>query len=172
MTRGGGLRPGLTRKTPAWRGGAFAVGAVLMLWAVALVTDGAVSLIGLRGSLLGLLVGLVLSVPYGRAWLAGRAPEAQPPGDPLVPAAEVRPEAGATYIVLTEGRRRSGVRSKELTPGWYLLYTVLWRAPTLLGDYALSGIWTAVAAATGRESAPRRADDAEPDLPEPSRIEF
>jgi hypothetical protein len=172
MTRGGGLRPGPARKTSAWRGGAFAVGAVLMLWALALITDGAISLIGLRGSILGLLVGLALSVPYGRAWLAGRAPEARPPGDVLVPAAEVHPEGGATYIVLAEGRRRPGVRAKELTPGWYLLYSVFWRAPTYLGDYALSGIWTAVAAATGRESAPRRPDDVEPDLPEPSRIEF
>lgn len=129
------------------------------------------SLIGFRATALLLLIGLALSVPYGRAWLAGRPPV--PPGGELVPAGEVRREDGATVIVLSDGRRRGGVRARELTPGWYALYTVFWRAPVTLGDYVLCGTWTLLGLALGRDRAPQLDDlhDAS-ELREPSRIEF
>lgn len=172
MSRAGPLRPGPALKTPAWRGGSFALGALAFLWIADVLTGGFVSLIGFGGTALLLLLGLALSVPYGRAWLDGRPP---PPrrGPEWTPAGEVRGEGGATVIVVSDGRRRGGVRARELTPGWYVLYVTLWRAPMALGDYVLCGAWTLLGAAMGRDGAPRLDDPADAsESPEPGRIEF
>lgn len=172
MSRAGSLRPGPSHKTPAWRGGALALGAIGMLWIAELVTSGVVSLLGLGSTALLLVLGIALSIPYGRAWLSGVPPAPKPSGE-LAPLREVPGEPGATYIVVGDGRRRGGVRAKELTPGWFVLYTLFWRAPMALGDYALVGLWTLLGQAMGRNGAPRRGDAQEADeLPDPGRVEF
>lgn len=172
MSRPGPLRPGPALKTPAWRGASLALGAVVGLWLLELFTGGFVALLGVGTTVLLVLLGLALSIPYGRAWLDGRAPLPRRGGE-LVPAGEVHGEGGATVIVVTDARRRGGVRAKELTPGWFVLYTLLWRAPMALGDYVLCGLWTLIGTAMGRDGAPRVEDLEEPsEMPEPSRIEF
>jgi hypothetical protein len=168
----GPLRPGPALKTPAWRGGSLALGVIGLLWIADVLTGGFVSLLGFGSTALLLLLGLALSIPYGRAWLAGDPPTPRRPGD-YVPVGEVRAEGGATLVVVTDGRRRNGVRSRELTPGWYVLYVLFWRAPMALGDYVLCGLWTLLGAAMGRDRRPRLDDSIEPaELPEPGRIEF
>jgi hypothetical protein len=112
------------------------------------------------------LGGLAISGPYGVAWAKGRAPPPPPKPGPIP--AELRGgEAGATYVIVNTDKRRR-LRPKELSPGWYALYTILWRFPVMIGDYVLTGAWRVAHRIWGFNGTPRLGDLARPQ-PEPDR---
>lgn len=148
MSTEGALRPGLDRKDQLWRGGAVIVGWTLILLILQFITGGWIDLIGPWRYLLFLGVGVALSWNYGHLWLAGRPP---PPRvrDAVIPTAEISGPAGSTYVVITRPSRHL-VRPDELGQGRWALYTVVWRAPQGLGDYALVLLWRLIGAFRGR----------------------
>jgi hypothetical protein len=68
---------------------------------------------------------------------------------------------GATYLVMgtPDSPRPAGVskavKPKELGPGWYAAYTVLWRWPVIAGDALLSGLWSLAGLAWSAPAGPR-----------------
>lgn len=100
------------------------------------------------GRLAALLIlgGLTVSAPYGIGWLRGEHESVE--ADMPAPLERLDGAPGATYLVLnpTDAPRAAGVskavKPKELGPGWYALYTVLWRWPVIIGDALLSGLWS------------------------------
>jgi hypothetical protein len=100
------------------------------------------------GRLTALLIlgGLTISAPYGIGWLRGEHRE--PAADEPLPVQRVDGTPGATYLVLNhaDAQRPAGVskavKPKELGPGWYAAYTLLWRWPVIAGDAVLSGLWS------------------------------
>ena len=175
------LDPGPWHKSPAWRGGAFLVGLAGLLIIVDWVLGGLVD-IGFGSVLLVLiLAGVALSAPFGLGlW---RRPEPERRQAELVPQARVQTgEAGSTYVIVAPvepppapappGPR---TRVRELTGGWYVLYSLFWRLPVTMGDYALTGLWRLVAHIRGtRTDRPIRSLDFDrPDnLPQPDRETF
>jgi hypothetical protein len=178
------LQPGPWHKTPAWRGGAFLLGFAFLLiildWVVGSFID-----IGVGRFLLVLVVGgVVLTAPQGLG--LGRKPAVSRPTPPadLVPQARVQGESGSTYVIVAPAEAPAeapaaptGPRAKvrEFTPGWYALYTVFWRFPVYMGDYALTALWRLVAHIRGtRNERPNRSLDFDrPEtLPQPDRETF
>jgi hypothetical protein len=153
------LQPGPWLKTPGWRGGSFLVGMTLLLLLVDWITGDAVDL-GLARPLAVLVLGFLMSVPYGWAWVHGRAP--LPPKDPdVLPQAHIEGERGSTYVIVAPTARTGlgrGIRARELTPFWWLLYTVFWRWPLLVGDAALSVAWRGLTRLFGFNGGPRLRD--------------
>ena len=179
------LQPGPWLKSPAWRGGAFLLGFAFLLiiidWVVGSFID-----IGVGRFMVVLVVGgIALSAPYGLGLGLSRKPPVSrvaPPPE-LVPQARVQGEAGSTYVIVTPPEAPAaaapapGPRTKvrEFTPGWWALYTVFWRFPVFMGDYALTGLWRLVAHVRGtRTERPDRSLDFDrPDtLPQPDRETF
>jgi hypothetical protein len=177
------LQPGPWVKTPAWRGGAFLLGFAFLLIIVDWVLGSFVD-IGVGRFMLVLTVGSVaLSAPWGLG--LGRKPAPRRlPAPELVPQARVvQGEAGSTYVVVAPPDAPAapapapGPRGKarEFTAGWWALYTVFWRLPVTMGDYALTGLWRLVAHVRGtRSERPlRNLDFDRPDsLPQPDRETF
>lgn len=179
MTRERHLTPGPWKKSAAWRGGSFMLGLAALLWLLHWVTG--LGNFGVGRLTLALVVGgLTLSAPYGLAWLRDELPQPPPPTPIAVPE-HVNGAAGATYVIVSPADAKRGgmskaVKPKELSPGWYALYTVLWRWPVLAGDALLSGIWALAGRLWGRSSTPR---STEPDMidhpekhPSPDRTTF
>lgn len=175
------LQPGPWHKTPAWRGGAFFIGLGVLLILFDWVVGGFFEIAIARPLIFLLVVGVLLSVPLGMGWGERRTVSRASPPE-LVPQAHVQGESGSTYVIVSPpaappappGLARS-VRSKELTPGWYALYTLFWRWPVIVGDYALTGIWILAARARGlRTGAPRHDLQLDPpeSLPRPDRDTF
>lgn len=159
MTRERTLQPGPWLKTPGWRGGAFLVGLVLLAVLVDWITGDLVDL-GLWRPLLILLLGFLMSVPYGWAWVKGRAPEPPPPPE-IVPQAHVQGESGSTYVIVAPTTRPGlgrVVRARELSPFWWFLYTIFWRWPLLVGDAVLTLTWRGLTAIFGFNGGPRLQD--------------
>lgn len=154
MSRRHRLEAGPERKTTAWRIASFFLGVAALL---ALVDFLGWIDVGARLFLTMLVLGIVISIPYGVAWAQGRAPEPRAERDPII--SEVpRPEPGGTVVVVhPEGRRRR-LRPKELSAGWYALYNIFWRAPVTIGDYGLTGGWRLVHKIMGFNGQPRLSD--------------
>jgi hypothetical protein len=138
------LPPGPWLKTPGWRAGAWLIGVTLMLWLVDWLTGDLVD-VGWWRPLLIAILGLLFSVPYGWAWVKGRAPLPPKPAA-LVPQAAVQTgEQGNTYVLVGQGARPSrpglGRKAGELGPVSWFLYTVLWRWPLMVGDAVLTAFW-------------------------------
>jgi hypothetical protein len=181
------LKPGPWHKSPAWRGGAFLLGFAFLLIILDWVLGSFIHL-GVGRFLIVLIVGgIVLSAPAGlgvgkRSASSRIAPPA--PRD-WVPQARVQGEAGATYVIVAPpeapaeapdpdvlGPRK---KAKDLTPGWWALYTLLWRLPVLMGDYGLTGLWLMVQRVRGTrmERPARKLDFDDPtSLPQPDRETF
>lgn len=124
--------------------------------------------------------GLTLSAPYGLAWLRGELPAPATRAPVAVPE-HVNGAPGATYVIVSppdakRGGMSKAVKAKELSPGWYALYTVLWRWPVLAGDALLSGLWGLAGRIWGRSSGPRSSDmgtiDHPDSHPSPDRSTF
>ncbi len=183
MTSGQALVPGPWRKSAAWRGASFMLGFAILL----LVVDWA---LGSRleigfGRLVTIFIvgGLTLSVPYGLAWFRGELP-APPRADAAIPItpARVEGERGHTYVIVNPapggggGGMKRAVRAKELGPGWYAVYTLVWRWPVLVGDAILSGLWSLIGRVFNRQSDPRSTAPGQIDHPEkhppPDRTTF
>lgn len=183
MSSSQALVPGPWRKSAAWRGASFMLGiAILVLfidWAL-----GSRFEVGF-GRLIVILIisGLTLSIPYGLAWLRDELPPepTRQEGATAIPA-RVEGENGHTYVIVHPpsggggGGLKRAVRAKELSPGWYALYTVTWRWPVLIGDALLSGLWSVIGRVFGRSAGPRSTDLGEIDHPEkhppPDRTTF
>jgi hypothetical protein len=158
------LDPGPWHKSPAWRGGAFLVGLAGLLIIVDWVLGGLVD-IGVGSVLLVLvLAGVALSAPFGLGLWRRPEPERRPAE--LVPQARVDAgEAGSTYVIVAPVEPAPApappgprTRVRELSGGWYILYSVFWRLPVLMGDYALTGLWRLVAHIRGTRSERRTSD--------------
>jgi hypothetical protein len=177
------LQPGPWHKTPAWRGGAFLLGFAFLLiiidWALGTFVD-----IGVGRFLVVLVVGgLALSAPYGLGLGRKPAPARAAPSPEWVPQARVQGESGSTYVIVAPPEAPAapapapGPRSRirEFSPGWWALYTVFWRFPVFMGDYALTGLYRVVRHVRGtRNERPVRSLDFDrPDtLPQPDRETF
>jgi hypothetical protein len=150
----GRLRAGPAFKTPAWRAGSFFVGWGAILLVLGLISIGPLSVSGLgRLIVLLLVIGVGLSLPYGVAWLRGREPKPPHEPDPVpVKVAEIPTgEPGNTYVVVDAAPRIPRVvRYRELSPFWYFLAVVFWRAPVTLGDWILCGLWSVIGWIVGR----------------------
>lgn len=138
------LQPGPWRKTPGWRAGAFLIGIVLLLWFLDWLTGDLVD-VGWWKPLAVVVLGILLSVPYGWAWVKGRAP-LPPKPVALVPQAAVQTgESGSTYVLVNPpgGPSRPGLgrKTRDLGPVAWFLYTVFWRWPVMVGDAALTLFW-------------------------------
>ena len=138
------LQPGPWLKTPGWRAGAWLIGVTLFLWFLDWLTGDLVDVGWWRPFLISIL-GLLFSVPYGWAWVKGRAPLPPPPAV-IVPQAAVQTgEQGSTYVIVGPnggaGRRGLGRRARDLGPVSWFLYTILWRWPLMVGDAVLTMFW-------------------------------
>lgn len=161
MTRERTLHPGPWLKTPGWRGGSFLVGLTLLALLVDWITGDAVDL-GLGRPLAVMVLGFLMSVPYGWAWVHGRAPLPPKPPD-VLPQAHVEGERGSTYVIVSPTARTGlgrSVRARELGPLGWLLYTVFWRWPLTVGDAVLSVAWTGITRVFGFNGGPRMRDSA------------
>jgi hypothetical protein len=146
MSGGRRLAPGPSSKSAAWRGGSFMLGLAVLALAVDWIA-GSLLDVGF-GRMTGLLIlgGLTISAPYGLGWLRGEHDVVEP--DAPVPLQRLDGTPGATYLVVNpaDAPRATGVskavKPKELGPGWYAAYTVLWRWPVIAGDAMLSGLWS------------------------------
>ena len=150
------MDPGPEAKGTAWHAASGLVGWALLILLVDWITGSLLEIGFGRAIVLFLILGALLSLPHGLAWLRG---EAAPPRrrTPPAPAAEVRGETGATYVFVRSGRR--GLRPRELGPGWYALHTAFWRWPLSLGDLALVGAWRLVGRASGVNGRPVRSGE-------------
>jgi hypothetical protein len=114
-----------------------------MLWLLDWMTGDLVD-VGWWRPLLFMFLGVLLSVPYGWAWVKGRAPLPPKPAA-LVPQAAVQQEEGHdTYVFVGPvPETRYGLARKvgELRPISWFFYTLLWRWPLLLGDTLLTAFW-------------------------------
>ncbi|MEQ9336756.1 MAG: hypothetical protein RJQ03_06160 [Miltoncostaeaceae bacterium] len=144
------LPPGPWDKTAAWRGGAFMLGAAALALAVDWISGDLIE-VGFGRLIVVLCVaGLTLSAPFGLGWLRGehdrrartRAPARQP-------YERIDGPAGSTYVIVNGGSVSTAggpatraVRARELGPGWYVAYTLVWRWPVIAGDALLSGLWS------------------------------
>ena len=154
MSRRHRFEPGPERKTTGWRIASFLMG----LAAILVVLDflGWVG-VGTRLFAMLLIGGVAISIPYGVAWAQGRAPEPPRPRDPIVD--QVRAgEPGSTYVIVHPETRRRKLRPKEISAGWYALYTIVWRVPVTLGDYVLTGLWRVIHRIWGFNGTPRLSD--------------
>lgn len=179
------LQPGPWLKSPAWRGGAFLMGFAFLLIIIDWVLGSFVD-IGVGRFLIVLVVGgIALSAPYGLGLGRKPAPVRAGPSPEWVPQARVQGEAGSTYVIVAPhdapppapAPHAAGPRSRvrEFSPGWWALYSVFWRFPVFMGDYALTGLWRLVAHVRGtRTDRPVRSLDFDrPEtLPQPDRETF
>jgi hypothetical protein len=179
------LRPGPWHKSPAWRGGAFLLGFALLLIILDWVLGGFLHLGIGRFLIVFVVAAIALSAPSGLGLGKRPAPRPAPAPRDWVPQARVQGEAGATYVIVAPPDAPVepaapvvlGPRSKvrELTPGWWALYTLFWRLPVTMGDYGLTGLWLMVQRVRGTrmERPARKLDFDDPtSLPQPDRETF
>jgi hypothetical protein len=155
------LVPGPWLKTAGWRGGSWLVGLMVLLIFLDLITGDLVD-IGWRRPTLLMFLGFLMSVPYGWAWVKGRAPLPPKPAV-LVPQAAIQGhgESGSTYVFVgpTGGARPGlGRRTRDLGPIAWFLYTVFWRWPLLVGDAILTVVWRGIDKVFGFNGGPRASD--------------
>lgn len=152
---------GPDEKSSLWRAGCFFVGLALALVLLELST-GAFALPATRVVLTCVVLGLLLSLPFGLAWLADALPPKK--SDVAWPEGAVRHSGdGGVQQVLVQTHPPSPSSSfgkppkvKEVGAVWYVGWVVCWRAPLHLGDFALSQLYQAIGAVTGRNRHRRR----------------
>jgi hypothetical protein len=179
------LQPGPWLKTPGWRGGAFLIGLTVLVLFVDWITGDLFDVGWWGRPLLVVFLGFLLSVPYGWAWMHGKAP---PPPKPavVVPQAAVQAgESGNTYVVVGPDNAvtRPGLarRARDLGAiGWFF-YTVFWRWPLVIGDAILTMVWRGIVRISGVNGGPRVQDlsprqlegvEHPQDIPPPDRERF
>lgn len=141
----GSVRPGPAEKNSTWRGGSFLVGLIVLLSLLSWVLGDFLNVSGAWGRLsLLIFFGFLLSLPHGLAVVRGRhRPES--PAEPMPVVREVRSDSGSTVVVFPAAPADApgaSVKSKELGTLWYVAYVVLWKAPVVVGDLVLSGVWS------------------------------
>ena len=131
-------------KTPGWRAGSWLIGITLFLLFLDWLTGDVVD-VGWWRPLGVMTLGVLFSVPYGWAWVKGRAPPPPPVAAALVPQATVQAgERGSTYVIVgptAPSRQGLARRVRDLGPVSWFLYTLLWRWPLLAGDAVLTLFW-------------------------------
>lgn len=127
-------------KDPLWRWGSFLMGVVGFLLLFWLMTLFHTMLVG--WTRLFILIGLavILSFRSGRRWASGREPERQFTKR-VHPTVEIDGQPGATYVMLESAKAGRRVKPRDLTPGWWALYSIVVRAPVALGDVILTAAW-------------------------------
>lgn len=172
MNRRGALQPGPWLKTPGWRFGSFLLGIGLMALLTDWITGDAVDL-GSRVYLV-MLLGFLVSIPYGLSWMRGQAPEPPKPAT-LVPQAAIQPDgSGNTYVLVNPGGGGGkGLvrRPSELGPISWFLYTIFWRVPLMVGDAILTAAWRGITRVFGFNGGPRLRDVASAELDQMARPE-
>ena len=174
------LQPGPWLKTPGWRGGSFLLGLTVLVMFVNWILGDLFDVGWWGRPLLVILLGFLLSIPYGWAWVQGNAPLPPKPAV-LVPQAAVQgDDRGNTYVLVgaeAGGRRGLGRRARDLGAlGWFL-YTIFWRWPVLVGDAILTVFWRGLTRLFGFNGGPHRDHtlgqiDYPEDLPPPDRERF
>jgi hypothetical protein len=139
VTRPPTLLAGPEEKDQLWWFGSLLIGWVVLLWFFGLFFGNPLGIIGWTWqTFLLLLVGWLCSIPYGRAWMQGK-PMTRPHRRPL-PTATVEGPEGSTFIFVgTPGRRR--LTARDLSPFWWIVYTLFIRFPAAVGDFFLVLGW-------------------------------
>jgi hypothetical protein len=147
---------GPQRKSAVWRAGAWFLGAALLL--------------ELAGTLFGMgfvapvwfavfvILGVTLSTHYGVPWLRNEEPPGRSEPKRMESVHVSGGGPGATYVLVHDPSARGGAgggpgkapKVKELSPFWYVLWVVFWKAPLFTGDMVLSLVYQAIARASGR----------------------
>lgn len=156
-----------------WNGATWLLGVPVLLELVALLAHLSGGWFGLGGLHLTLLLlaiaGVALSVPDGRAWLAGRDPHRAPSKRRWEIDQLPRGDPGPSYVIIETRSSYRGLRPRELKPGWYVLYVVFVAAPREVGDVLLTAFWTNMGRGQGRVRGRERGQVVDPpagDLPE------
>lgn len=155
MSRDRSLEPDPLAKADNWQGGLWRAGSLflgllvlleLAAWLLGDFFDMGVS----RFSILLLVGGLGLSVPYGLLWLNDRLPPDKR-DEPLDVVARIHgtTEPDATYVFgIPEKKKKQNWLKREgpsdLGAVGYLLYSVFVKAPTYVGDAILVILWRAI----------------------------
>jgi hypothetical protein len=89
------------------------------------------------------VIAYLLSIRSGRSWSHGRPPDRHFSPARATPSVDVQGQSGSTYVLVSPPRSHDGrfVRPRELSPGWWALYSVVVRAPVALGDAVLTTVW-------------------------------
>jgi hypothetical protein len=129
-------------KDPPWRWGAWMLGVVGFVALLAITTALKVNVLG-WWSFVFVVLGYLLSIRSGRSWSRGRQPDRHFSPRHTTPSVDVQGQAGSTYVLVSPPRSAHGgfVRPRELSPGWWALYSVVVRAPVALGDAVLTTVW-------------------------------
>jgi hypothetical protein len=181
VNREGALQPGPWLKSPGWRAGSFLIGLTALVMFVDWVTGDLFDVGWWGRPMLVVLLGFVLSWPYGWAWVHGNAP-APPRPAVIVPQAAVQQgEGGNTYVVVGPHAeaRRPGLwrKARDLGALAWFFYTIFWRWPVTIGDAILTFVWRGLNRLFGFNGGPRRDHtqghiDYPEDLPPPDQEQF
>jgi predicted tellurium resistance membrane protein TerC len=141
-------------KDPPWRWGSFLIGVAGFVVLAAIATLGGIWLIHWWW-FVAVILGLLFSARSGRAWAQGRPPESSFTKK-TQPTVAVEGKAGATYVLLEPAKNRVFVKPRDYGPGWWVLYSVVVRAPVAFGDFILTIIWRFASGIWGSSSATAR----------------
>jgi hypothetical protein len=141
---------GPDKKSEWWRAASAVLGYVVILEIIALVTGNLWS--GLTLWTVPLLIFVLLaSLEFGLPWLQGRTGKPKADVDWPISKSEVPdPHAGSNYVLVqTHPPGGKSPKVTTLSPGWYLLFVLFWRAPLNLGDAILSWVYQLVGRGVG-----------------------
>jgi hypothetical protein len=147
VTPGKALRSGPARKSPIWRGASLLIGWGLLLFVLfGWILSPWVDVPGLTRIVLILIgLGILLSIPYGLSWLRGDADESGDLPRPALPEVHTTGE-GTTVVVMPPVTSLRGPRIRELGVFAYLSWAIFYRAPLVVGDFLLTGLWNLIGA--------------------------
>lgn len=150
---------GPEHKDGPWSWGSWLVGVVGFAALIWVATFFEVWVMPAWWAFLMVVLGLLLSVPSGRAFASGRRPRGRVKA--VTPTVDVHGQAGSTYVILEPGKAalpKSRVKPREFGPLWWALYSAVIRAPVHLGDFVLTALWRATGSVPGMNGGMNRAD--------------
>jgi hypothetical protein len=163
-----------------WNGATWLVGVPVLIELVQLLAtiSGGWFTLDIHGTLLVLaLVGFLFSIPDGLAYVRGDEPHRTPSRRRWDVEQLPRGDPGPSYVIIETRSSYRGLKPRELSPLWYVLYVVFVQAPREVGDVLLEAFWRTLGrTGDGRRRAGRRGEPEEgratgdPDLPPPSEF--